>query len=255
MARARAARRMDVRLVPGVDNDVAARLASAGIRSVEDLRGVDPSRLSAAGLPASLADAARSVRILTDLQDLDDEAAAKLVAAGIADPDALVAADADDLSTRTGIASASIRAWQSDAQVAPAAHPVHASLSGPQFESDVPTKVLLKGSTASVLVRGEWRAGLAIATSKEAEQTDAALAKVDGDVVVLASGSDEGIVRLGDDIFEGVPLYKERIARAADGQGDVVDEIRVRVEEIRERRAESVPKERKGLLGRLLKRG
>lgn len=250
---------MDVRLVPGVDNEAAAQLLRAGVATVEDLRRASPDALVRAGLAADsaqrLIEAARAVRVLTDLEGLGADDARTLVEAGVADPDALARENADDLSARTGIPAASIRAWQAAAQVAPTAQPVHAALSAPQFEPAPPAKVLLKAGSASVLVDGEWRAGVPLVTAREAAGVDAALARVAGDAVALVAGSDEAVVRLGPDVFEGVPLYKERIVRAADGQGDEVEEIRVRVEEIRERGAPPPPPPAKrGLLGRLLKR-
>lgn len=227
---------MDVRFVPGVSNEDAAALAQAGIRSVAQLRAADP----AAATPASglsrerleeLVRAAVATRILTDIPGLDADALAVLLEHGITDPDALAREDADALATRTGLDAEAIRGWQG----------------APRAE-----KILLKGSVASVLFGGEWRTGVPIVTAMHADEIEAALASLDGDAVVLMQGSAEAIARVGEETFEAVPLYKERIARAEDGKGDVVEEIRIRVEEIRPRRAPE-PEEPagRGFLGRL----
>ncbi|MHB8584614.1 MAG: hypothetical protein ACYDDF_02085 [Thermoplasmatota archaeon] len=100
-------------------------------------------------------------------------------------------------------------------------------------------RVVLMPGAARVFLRGMWHNDVPIQPVRAGEDIHAVVARLTSDAVVLAAGTDAAIVRVGSDIIQDVPLFKLRKMQGTSGVGSM-EEVRVRVDAIRPRKAEPV---------------
>ena len=95
-------------------------------------------------------------------------------------------------------------------------------------------KVVLKdrAATARVKIGSIWHEDVPIVTARMNENGEKVLKAVHENAVLLQEQATTAMIRIGDEIKANVPIYKERIKSGADG---AMEEIRVRVNEIRDR--------------------
>ena len=219
---------MDLASVPEIGRTFARKLQDAGVENVEafvvteDLAalaarsGVDEERL------ASFRDAAR------------ERVEQVLAEAGIHGPEALAAADHVALSERTGLSVDYIARYRAAAQ--------HA-VDGPEAKV-----VLVEGApVARVHLSGATHHAVPLVTAGAADDEDAVLARAGGDAVVLRPQAEAASVLIAGVTHRALPLFKERRKEAGE-----MEEVRVRIVEIREVPAEEPKK--KGGLGKLFGR-
>lgn len=209
---------MDLSRVPEIGSTFAQKLAEAGVPSAEALAvwedldtlgpraGVDVERLG------SFRDAARAA------------VEAALAQAGVDGPAALATADLSALASRTGLERAHLERMRWRAR------------------ESLGKVVLADGApVARVHVGDATHHAVPLVTAAPADDVDAVLARAEGDAVLLTPEADVVPARIGGATHRALPLYKER--RGASG---AVDEVRVRIAQIREIPPEE-PKKRGGI--------
>ena len=213
---------MDLARVPGVSAEWKAALESAGVRATTDLAratGLD-DLAQRTGIPAErlegLREAARR-RVIAMLRD-----------AGVTSEQDLAAADPADLAQRSGIPQADVEWFQAAARETLAGLP--------------PRRVTMRPGVPLARVRLEEDVldGVPVRTLGEQEEPGAALAAMDGNVVLLRAGQPFVAARVHGALHEEMPLYAE----SKDG------EVAVRVAEFRTFRPGAPKKEKRGLFGR-----
>lgn len=109
-------------------------------------------------------------------------------------------------------------------------------------------RVVLRDATATARVKigSIWHEDVPIVTARLNENEERIVSALRQNGVVLKEQAATAIARINGEVVSGLPIFKERVR---EGAGQVREEVRVRVKEIRERA------ERRGLLGRLLRRG
>lgn len=219
---------MDLASVPEIGPSFAAKLRNAGIENVEafvitedlfelaNASGIGADRLE------SFRDAAREhiERILAD--------------AGVTGPEQLAQADHVALSMKTGLSVEYLARYRQAAQ--------HA-VDGPEAKV-----VLVDGApVARVHLAGATHHAVPLVTATAADEDDAVLTRAGGDAVLLKPSAEKVPVLIAGITHRELPLFKER--RKPDGG---VDEVRVRVVEIRDVAEKAA--EKKGGLGKLFSR-
>lgn len=215
---------MDLAAVPEIGPAFAPKIGEAGLPTVEALAvwedlealatrsGIDRDRLG------SFRDAARASveRALAD--------------AGVDGPAALAVADVGALAERTGLDRAHLERYQRRARDA------------------LGKVVLLEGApVARVQVGDATHHAIALLTATQADDEDAVLARAGGDAVLLKPDAEVVPALIAGVTHRALPLYKER--RGEDG---AVEEVRVRIAQIREIPPEEPKK--KGGIGRMFGR-
>ena len=89
-----------------------------------------------------------------------------------------------------------------------------------------------RAATARVKIGSIWHDDVPIVTARLNENGEKVMHSLKENAVLLQEQATHALVRIGDDVRAGVPIFKERVASGAEG---AVEEIRVKVNEIRER--------------------
>ena len=218
---------MDLASVPVIGPSFAARLRDAGVDTVEAFVVTeDLHRLTAeSGIPLDR---------LESFRDAARERVEKVLAdAGITGPEQLAQADHVALSMKTGLSVEYLARYREAAQ--------HA-VDGPEAKV-----VLVDGApVARVHLAGVTHHAVPLVTATAADEDDVVLARAGGDAVLLKPQAEKVPVLIAGITHRELPLFKERRK-----DGGEVEEVRVRVAEIRD--VEAKP-EKKGGLGRLFSR-
>lgn len=200
---------MELTRLPGVTVDYAGTLSAAGILTVGDMAlAEDLAALAAAsGIHAETLEAFRAAA--------RRELEAALEAAGVAGPDALAAADINDLATRTGISADVLGRFRWLAG-GPAAIPRD--------------RVVLSEGAATALVHfaGDTFDRVPIITARLEEDAEALLARAGTDGVLLQERATAAPVRLRGEARGALPIFK---ARPEGEQRVRVKSIRVKPEQ------------------------
>lgn len=220
---------MDLSSVPEIGS-FAEKIREAGIPNAEALAVWED-------LPALAERADIGVERLESFRDAARAAVERVLAAsGVEGPEQLALADVDALADRTGLERAYLERYQRRAQ-------------------DAVGKVVLAESApvARVEVGGQTHHAVPLVTAGFGDDEAAVLSRAGGDAVLLRPRVQVVSALIGGSTHRGLALYKERRR----GNGDV-EEVRVRVSEIRdvpEKKEEPEEKKAAGKgIGRLFSR-
>lgn len=247
------------------------KLGEAGIDEITTLAAADADELSqAVDIPHATLDGfveqAQGILQLGTIDEVSQEDVERLVDAGIRSPDSLQAEDAMEIAAAVGVDVDRVKTWQETSRSLDTREAIEETLD--EMEPEKPAvvaqaeqiqegtleasdEVLKRLSEARVVleegitdarvkfeddVLGQAR----ILPLKAREDAEEFLEDVQGNVVVLREAADDAIVRIEGQIQEGLPVFKQKIDEAADQAEEGAREVRVRVEEIKDR--ELIPK-------------
>lgn len=270
---------MDLTSLTGLGPARRDKLANAGIDDLSELAEADPEALAKdVEIPrATIADLVEQAQDLRELTDagIDEGDLDKLVEAGIRSKDDLLAEGTDDLAAAAGVSAERARSWQKALSSSKAQQAAEQALEG--VEPDKPgvvesaqrmqegaleasdafaerlteaRVVLEEGITdARVKLEEDVLAEARILPLKAQEDAEELMEEIQGNVVVLREAADDALVRVEGQIQEGLPIFKQKLDEAS----EQAEEVRVQVEEIRDKRvmpkAESLKQRVKDLLG------
>lgn len=264
---------MDLTIIKGLGPARRDKLSNAGISDLEDLRRADLKELSgeveiAEGVLEGFQSQATDLSELLEIEGLGETSLDALVEEGVRSVDELNRRDAADLAAATGLQEGQIRDWQGleEPQVAQAAE--HAqqlaeeakSAGAIALEGFEDARVVLQEGIADAKVKFEddVLAKARILPVKAKDDVEAMMEDLKGDVVILREEADTAIVRIEEEIVEGLPIFKEKVEdagrSAAEEAREGAEEVRVRVQEIRDKRvlpeAQKITEKIKGLFSR-----
>jgi len=275
---------MDLTALKGLGPARQDKLTEAGIAEIPALAAADADELADhVDIPEAtledFVDQARGIIALADLEDVSDEDLERLVDAGIRAPESLQAEDPMEIAAAAGVDADRVEAWQDAVAGSDVRAEVEETLedmdpgkpgvveSAERIQestleaSDEVAKrlsearvVLEEGITdARVKFEDEVLAEARILPLKAREDAEAVLEDVQGNVVVLREAADDALVRIEGQIQGGLPVFKNKLDEAADQAEEGAREVRVRVEEIRDKellpKAEGLKTKVKNLLG------
>ncbi|PSG98181.1 hypothetical protein BRD56_01655 [Thermoplasmatales archaeon SW_10_69_26] len=275
---------MDLTALKGLGPARQDKLTEAGIAEIPALAAADADELADhVDIPEAtledFVDQARGIIALADLEDVSDEDLERLVDAGIRAPESLQAEDPMEIAAAAGVDADRVEAWQDAVAGSDVRAEVEETLedmdpgkpgvveSAERIQestleaSDEVAKrlsearvVLEEGITdARVKFEDEVLAEARILPLKAREDAEAFLEDVQGNVVVLREAADDALVRIEGQIQAGLPVFKNKLDEAADQAEEGAREVRVRVEEIRDKellpKAEGLKTKVKNLLG------
>ena len=195
---------MDLTLVKGIGPRIAERLRAEGVTTVEELRRVDVGRVSAAiGVPEELL--RRWKKDAESMIGKSVEATAKVSERAGERVDKAI----DDVERTIAETSRQVDAWRV------------------VLRDEAPTAILKVGDKA-------WE-NLPILAAKIQENEEQLLSSARENVVLLKEQADTAWVKIEGQIHRNVPLFKEKIDDARGTADRVVNEVRVAVDEIRDR--------------------
>ena len=187
---------------------------------------------------------------VTDVPGIGQATAKKLAKARIKTVQDLAHADVDDTSRDAGVPKKKIAEWQEKA-VALVAKGRPGGASGASLEGAAhnvrnaleEARVVLreKAHTARIKIGDRIIQELPIITARLHENEQKILDRVRQDAVLLKEKAETAVVKLNGKVHENLPLFKEKLSEASEGADAAVREIRVRVQEIRERRRAEEP--------------
>lgn len=256
------------------------KLSEAGIDSVEALAGADPDALAdEVDVPRKTLERfvrqAGDLLALGELEGVGEAHLEALAEAGIRSRKELGAGPAEDVAAAAGLEADRVREWQEALGTFEAEEVSREAAEG--LEPGKPgvvesaermqegaleatdelaerlgeARVVLEEgiSDARVKFEDEVLAEARILPVKAREDAEELLEDIQGNVVVLREAADDALVRVEGRISEGLPVFKQQLDEAA----DQAEEVRVRVEGIRDKglagRAEDLKAKVKGLLG------
>lgn len=277
---------MDLTSLTGLGPARRDKLQDAGIDGIEELASADPGELSAkVDIPKAtlegFVEQSQGIARLGELEGISSANLQALVEAGITSPEQLTAEDASQLAAAAGVEVERVGGWQDDA-AALTSDPRQASEDAVEaIAMDKPNVVksaeriqegtieasdalvehlsearvvLQEGITdARVKFEDDVLAEARILPLKAREDAEEFLEDVQGNVVVLREAADDAMVRIEGRIEEGLPVFKQSLDEATEQAEQGAEEVRVRVEEIRDKevipRAEGLKAKVKNLLG------
>lgn len=277
---------MDLTSLTGLGPARRDKLQDAGIDGIEELASADPGELSAkVDIPKAtlegFVEQSQGIARLGELEGISSANLQALVEAGITSPEQLTAEDASQLAAAAGVEVERVGGWQDDA-AALTSDPRQASEEAVEaIAMDKPNVVksaeriqegtieasdalvehlsearvvLQEGITdARVKFEDDVLAEARILPLKAREDAEEFLEDVQGNVVVLREAADDAMVRIEGRIEEGLPVFKQSLDEATEQAEQGAEEVRVRVEEIRDKevipRAEGLKAKVKNLLG------
>lgn len=277
---------MDLTTLKGLGPARQEKLNDAGIADVAALAGAEAGELAdRVDIPRArleeFVDQAQGVLALGELEGVGEARREKLVAAGIRSPQDLEGQDPDDVAAAVGVGADRVRTWQDSLPEASAsrqaAQEAVDGLDDPETPGVVESAqrmqegaleasdaladrltearvVLEEGlSEARVKFEDDVVAEARILPLKAREDAEDLMEDIQGNVVVLREAADDALVRVEGQIQEGLPVFKAKIDEATEQAEEGAEEVRVRVEEIRDKRvlpkAEGLKAKIKGLLG------
>lgn len=220
---------VDLARIPEIGPDHARVLSEAGVRTAADLAALsdvhDLSRRTGLGLATLDAYRAAAWGLMEGL----------LEKAGVRGLDELARADLGPLAEATGIPRERLATFQAAARDRTAA-----AAPAPAPRDRV---ILSEGrATARVSLGGALHEGLAIVTLRMEEDEAAVLERVPADAVLLKERAATAPARIGGALHRDLPIYKEQPrAVVDDAGGSAVEEVRVRVREIKDQRPRGTP--------------
>lgn len=275
---------MDLTALKGLGPARRDKLGDAGIEGIDDLAASDVEELAEGvdiprGTLENFVDQAQGIRRLQDIEGLSGSDFEQLVDAGVRSPEDLQAEAATEISAAASLDAERVEDWQQASASGEAREQVEQTLDG--MEPDKPGVVasaeriqeetLEKGdelaeqlsearvvleegiSEARVKFQDDVLGQARILPIKAREDAEEFLEDVQGNVVVLREAADDALVRVEGRIQDGLPVFKEKIDEAADQAEQGAQEVRVRVEEIRDKeilpRAKGLKAKVKNLLG------
>lgn len=259
---------MDLTNLKGLGPARRDKLTDAGVPDVESLADVDLEELEdqvdiPRGTLEGFVDQAQDIVELGDLDGVTTEDLDKLVEAGIRSPKDLRGEDAGEIAAAAGIGTERVQEWQASlggtskakqaAQeavdsvdpdkpgvVESAEKMQEGALAASDALADRLTEarvVLEEGITdARIKFEDDVLAEARILPLKAREDAEEMLEEMQGNVVVLREAADDALVRVEGEIREGLPVFKQRIDEATQQAEESAEEVRVRVEEIRDKR-------------------
>lgn len=243
---------MDLTVINGLGPARQEDLEDAGVASIADLVETDVSEIAeASGISESILDGFREqasdLLALQEVEGLTAEDVAILVDADIRSPDALQGADPEELSCETGIATDRIEGWQGSLSAATETtveDTAREIAEGARETGEIAAKsldqarvVLQEGiNDAKVKFEEDVLTEARILPVKAKEDVDDRLRKLKGDVVILREQADTALVRIGDEVVDGIPIFKAKVEEAGQDLAGGVEEVRVRVQEVRDKR-------------------
>lgn len=261
---------MDLTVIKGLGPARREKLESAGVETIDRLSGADIEALSdEVGISTSLLnDFQTQAKDLVRLKDLDGVGQAnleKLAEADVRSLKDLSRRDPAELHEATGIPTDKLKPWRRQAGTMAAADKAKATADQAREtaehladhakrELDNARVVLQEGiSEARVKVEQDVMAEARILPIRAKDEVDKVLENVRGNVVVLREKADTALVRIEDSVYDSLPIFKEKLAEAQDKATEEITEVRVRVQEIRDKRvlpkADSIKQRIKGLFG------
>ncbi len=261
---------MDLTDIDGLGPARQDKLEAAGVKTVTALAKADPAELSdeteiPEGVLEGFVHQASDLVELDGIEGIGEATLDALVGAGVRSPEALAAADPSDLAKRADLDVKRIESWQAEiGEGRPSASAEHAReiAAGAREAGEIALKrlsearvVLEEGITdAKVKFEDDVLAEARILPVKAKDDVETMLEGLKGNVVVLRETADTALVRIEDEVVEGLPIFKEKVSEAGQAAADGVDEVRVRVQEIRDKRvlpeAEKITEKIKGLFTR-----
>lgn len=235
---------MDLTVINGLGPARREKLGSAGIKTIDALARSDPDKLSetvgiASSLLADMRDQALALRELTAIDGVGDDEALALFEAGIRSKAELAGADAGTLAEATGATPAEVRAWQGRGAGKIETAGVATRLATTRaLEGIENARVVLQEGIEDARIKFEQDvlAEARILPVKARDNVERMLEEIKGNVVVLRERADTALVRVENEVYEGLPLFKEKVEQAGHVVADEVEEVRVRVQEIRDKR-------------------
>lgn len=259
---------MDLTTLTGLGPARQEKLKEAGVADVAALAEADLDDLEGVDIPRTrledFADQARQIRKLDGLEGVGEATLEKLVDAGIRSPEDLRAEDAEEVAAAADVSVDRVRSWLDaiDEAAKPGVVESAERMQEGAIEAsgafaarlDEARVVLEEGiSDARVKFEDEVLAEARILPLKAREDAEEFLEDVQGNVVVLREAADDALVRVEGSIQEGLPVFKQKLDEATDQAEEGAEEVRVRVEEIRDKRvvpkAEGLKSKVKDLLG------
>lgn len=202
---------------------------------------------------------------LSDVRGLDPLARARLEEIGVTTVPQLVAAEPERIAPEAGLTPGQVRemqslaraAWEEGAPQVPAPHPSAYTPLDPlevlRREVDELRVVLRdRAATARVKVGSVWHEDVPIVIAKVQESEARIRENLKENAVLLREKATTASVHIEGRWLEDAPLYKERLQQATESGMEKLEEIRVRVDEIREtRRKRQAEQGKKGFFSRL----
>lgn len=258
---------MDLTDVNGLGPARRDKLVEAGIDSIEALAGIDPAQLAEdvdipKGTLEGFREQAQELSTLADLDEISTDEFEALVEAGIRSPEQLTEADATELSSSAGIDAKTIETWQRSLEESGVSEAAREMAEGAREAGEIAAEsldqarvVLQEGvNDARVKFEEDVLSEARILPIKAKEDVDERLEKLKGDVVVLREEADTALVRVGDQVVEGIPIFKQKVSEAGQSVAEGAEEVRVRVQEVRDKRvlpeANKISEKIKGLFDR-----
>lgn len=258
---------MDLTTIKGLGPARRDKLAQAGIEDVEDLLEADLEALAeATEIPQGVLDGfhtqAEDLAQLDQIEGIGDQTLETLAEQGVRSIQELKERDPQGLAENTGLSEDRIRDWQR-ATRAPES-PEHAqriaeearSAGAIALEGLEDARVVLQEGIADARVKFEddVLTQARILPVKAKDDVETMLEDLKGDVVVLREEADTAIVRIEEEIVEGLPIFKQKVEEAGQSAAEGAEEVRVRVQEIRDKRvlpeAEKITDKIKNLFSR-----
>lgn len=243
---------MDLTAINGLGPARQDKLADAGVTSLEDLAEATPAELAESVeitdsvLEGFVGQAADLVE-LSEVEGIGEASLEALVAEGVRSVGDLQARDAETLAEAIGRSPGVVEGWQDagegSAEPESAEHARELAAGAAEAGSlalkglDEARVVLEEGITdAKVKFEDDVLAEARILPVKAKDDVEEMLEDLKGNVVVLREKADTAMVRVEDDVVEGIPIFKEKVAEAGQSAAEGVQEVRVRVQEIRDKR-------------------
>lgn len=244
---------MDLTVIRGLGPARREKLESAGVKTIDALARADIDDLSGkVGISVNMLDdfqeQADDLVTLLSIDGLGESNLAKLIEADVRTVGGLARSDVRELAEATGIAGDELTAWKRKATPLAAARKAEAKVrevgagarrAGASARARIKDArvVLTEGITdARVKFDDDVLAEAKILPIRARDNVEQILERVKGNVVLLRERADTAVVRVEDKVYEGLPLFKEKVAEAGDRAAEEVREIRVRVQEIRDKR-------------------
>lgn len=257
---------MDLTVIKGLGPARRDKLEQAGIDTIKALAGSTPSELSeqvgiSEGTLERLRDQATELAELLEIDGIGEATLQELAEAGIRSRKALREADAEALASSTELTADRIRGFQEGATHTAVEESALEIAEGAREAGEIARDslgqarvVLQEGvNDAKIKFEQDVLAEARILPIKAKEDVDQRLEKLKGDVVVLREAADTAVVRLEDEVAEGLPIFKAKVSQAGENLADGVEEVRVRVQEVRDKRvlpeANKLTDKIKGLFG------
>ncbi|MDX1610866.1 MAG: DUF4332 domain-containing protein [Candidatus Thermoplasmatota archaeon] len=248
---------MDLTVIKGLGPARREKLEAAGVETIDALADADLDELAEdVGITETLlTDFQTQAEQLVRLRGIDGIGPVnleKLVEADVRSVTQLSTVDLEDLNEATGIPVGQLNTWRRQARPLAVAEGAKSTVDkAKKAAQDTADKAAQQWKDARVVLREgindarvkleeEVIAEARILPLRAKDNVDKVLEQVKGNVIVLREKADTAIVRVEDELHEGIPLFKEKLDAAQSRAEQEAHEVRVRVQEIKDKRV--VPK-------------